>query len=70
MRRTLFLFVVVLLLPPAAASAQTGGTSAPSESGGAEFGAPQKPRPKRRPLVAVRFSVSPASVVPGRPRRA
>src|SRR5829696_126577 len=65
MRRTLFLFVVVLLLVPAGASAQTGGTSAPSESGGAEFGAPQK----RRPLVAVRFSVSPGTVVPGSPAR-
>ena len=62
--------MAVLLLVPAAASAQTGGTSAPSESGGAEFGVPQrKPRPKRRPLTAVRFTVTPGTVVPGTPAR-
>jgi murein DD-endopeptidase MepM/ murein hydrolase activator NlpD len=69
MRPWLLVLVVALLVLPAGAQAQsdTGGTAAPSGSGGAEYGAPT-PKPRRRatrPLVAARFAISPASVVPG-----
>jgi murein DD-endopeptidase MepM/ murein hydrolase activator NlpD len=70
MRPWLLAPVVALLVLPAGAfaEAETGGTSAPSGSGGVEYGAPT-PQPKRhkprRSLVAAHFSVSPATIVPG-----
>src|SRR5215212_6572018 len=67
-RRFLVLLLVALALPASAmADADTGGAAPPSGAGGAEFGVPQpvaKPA-KRRPLVATRFSISPATVVLG-----
>jgi murein DD-endopeptidase MepM/ murein hydrolase activator NlpD len=62
--------VALLALPaPATADIQTGGASAPSVSGGTEYGAPT-PKPRRRPARAVRlvasaFSVDPGTIEPG-----
>ena len=66
--------VVLMLALPTGAAAQTGGTAAPDEGGGAEYGRPdlkpRKPAAKKRkrrarPLIASEFGVNPGTLQPG-----
>jgi len=69
MRPPVLVPVVVLLALPSAAAAQTGGSAAPSGSGGVEYGQVglKPPTSRSARLVASEFSLSPERVESGAP---
>jgi murein DD-endopeptidase MepM/ murein hydrolase activator NlpD len=67
--------VVLCVLPPASLAQTTGGATAPTGSGGVEYGtpgaAPKKPKKKSAkakrvaPLTATEFTINPGTIQPG-----